>query len=83
MSKKPIPEKTWVRRDYGWADLKPGDSVFQSDRLRTFRSIACKWFRGKVINGIRTFPYKGPPRDYTSKAETRDGVKGVAIYRVK
>ena len=68
-----LPTRRWTRRAYDFESLGVGDTLDCKQSVASFRSLASKWFRGRLIDGKRVLPYKGPPRDYMI---VKSGVKG-------
>ena len=66
-----IPDAKWTRRSYPFADMLPGDKIFETESIPYFRSEASRWFK---LNR---------PKRYQTRTVTRDGVKGVLLTRVK
>lgn len=70
----PMPErgKRGRQNSYPWSEMNPGDSFFAPNK--TTNGI------GGSISAVHR---SHPDWEFTSRAVTEDGVKGVRVWRVK
>lgn len=66
---KILPNRPWTRREWDFAGMQIGDSIFETESLGYFRTAAASYF-----NSTKHKTY------FTRKGE-RDGKKGLILYR--